>query len=141
MKCNGNSVSAEESSHTSNAPGQLQTRAIPPHVIEQLAASLPISDKNDLVKKLSLQDKLLNNNNNNENNEDIRRRRPSSVHTVGIVANGSSLAHIQPRSYTDEPKSSMIRQDTTKSKTSLAESHQVDLILEEIAADTNSTFL
>ncbi|CAP37091.2 Protein CBR-MGL-3 [Caenorhabditis briggsae] len=134
--------STEESSHTSNAPGQPQTRAIPPHVIEQLAASLPISDKNDLVKKLSLQDKLLNNNNNNESSEEIRRRRPSSVHTVGAaVANGSSIAHIPPRSHTDEPKSSMIRQDTTKSRASIAESHQVDLILEEIAADTHSTFL
>ncbi|CCD74029.2 G-protein coupled receptors family 3 profile domain-containing protein [Caenorhabditis elegans] len=133
--------STEESSHTSNAQVQQPTRAIPPHVIEQLAASLPISDKNDLVKKLSLQDKFFNNNNNNENSEEIRRRRPSSVHTVGAVTNGSSVAHIPPRSYTDEPKSSMIRQDTAKSRTSLAESHQVDLILEEIAADTNSTFL
>lgn len=93
------------------------------------------------MKKLSLQDKFFNNNNNNENSEEIRRRRPSSVHTVGAVTNGSSVAHIPPRSYTDEPKSSMIRQDTAKSRTSLAESHQVDLILEEIAADTNSTFL
>lgn len=39
-------IAAEESSHTSNAP--VQTRAIPPQVIEQLAASLPINDKNDL---------------------------------------------------------------------------------------------
>uniref|UniRef100_A0A8R1DP74 G_PROTEIN_RECEP_F3_4 domain-containing protein n=1 Tax=Caenorhabditis japonica TaxID=281687 RepID=A0A8R1DP74_CAEJA len=40
--------STEESSHTSNAPALPQTRAIPPQIIEQLAASLPISDKNDL---------------------------------------------------------------------------------------------
>ncbi|CAB3409053.1 unnamed protein product [Caenorhabditis bovis] len=115
--------STEESSHTSNAQAP-QTRSIPPQIIEQLASSLTANDvkesKNDLVKKLSLQD-----NTNNSNEDEIRRRRPSSVHTCQLAKNSKAV----------------IRQDTVKSRTSINENHQVDLILEEIASDMNSTFL
>uniref|UniRef100_A0A8R1IG01 Uncharacterized protein n=1 Tax=Caenorhabditis japonica TaxID=281687 RepID=A0A8R1IG01_CAEJA len=88
---------------------------------------------------------LNNNNNNNETStsEEIRRRRPSSVHTVSH--NGHAVSsHFSSKAFStiEEPKTStIVRQDTTKSRSSIAEAHQVELILEEIAADQNSTFL
>ncbi|CAI5449478.1 unnamed protein product [Caenorhabditis angaria] len=127
--------STEESSHTSSAP--VAPRAIPPQVIEQLASKLPV-EKNEVVKKLSLQDKPTNNNNNvNKSNDELRRRRPSSMHaTTATISCQNGLG--------DLPNTAIVRQDTIKSHASLVEEEepqQVDLILEEIAADTNSTFL